>query len=235
MANELQTKLDAILLDKNTNLKPENLKSGVTLLGVNGTLVQENVLTKNEYHVASETALQILGKPTVSLYPRYISTAITEEDKANLQTAYGCSRCDFTEEALAQDNITSDGKTLSEVIAEYPYITLLYEYQSSWSSEKNVYFSKAPLKFSGLADGTRLDIERTEDNTTMGGDGWQYIGDTREETGDGIAEIGSNQISTPLTTYSMISSTMSLPSSGSYVGKIMIFANYELNVDLLEA
>lgn len=38
MANELQTKLDAILLDKNTNLKPENLKSGVTCLGVNGTL-----------------------------------------------------------------------------------------------------------------------------------------------------------------------------------------------------
>lgn len=30
MSNELQQNLDAILLDKNTNLKPENLKSGVT-------------------------------------------------------------------------------------------------------------------------------------------------------------------------------------------------------------
>ena len=38
--NELQTKLDAILQDKNTNLLPENLKAGVTCLGVNGTLVQ---------------------------------------------------------------------------------------------------------------------------------------------------------------------------------------------------
>ena len=38
MANELQTKLDAILLDKNTNLLPENLKAGITCLGVNGTL-----------------------------------------------------------------------------------------------------------------------------------------------------------------------------------------------------
>ena len=38
MANELQTKLDAILLDKNTNLLPENLKAGVNCLGVNGTL-----------------------------------------------------------------------------------------------------------------------------------------------------------------------------------------------------
>ena len=38
MANELQTKLDAILLDKNTNLLPGNLKKGVTLLGVEGNL-----------------------------------------------------------------------------------------------------------------------------------------------------------------------------------------------------
>ena len=38
MANDLQTKLDAILLDKNTNLLPENLKKGVTLLGVEGNL-----------------------------------------------------------------------------------------------------------------------------------------------------------------------------------------------------
>ena len=38
MANELQTKLDAILLDKNTNLLPENLKKNVTVLGITGTL-----------------------------------------------------------------------------------------------------------------------------------------------------------------------------------------------------
>lgn len=37
MTNELQTKLDTILLDKNTNLLPENLKQGVTCLGINGT------------------------------------------------------------------------------------------------------------------------------------------------------------------------------------------------------
>ena len=38
MSNELQTNLDAILLDKNTNLKPENLKAGVSCLGVDGTM-----------------------------------------------------------------------------------------------------------------------------------------------------------------------------------------------------
>lgn len=37
MSNQLQTNLDAILQDKNTNLKPENLKQGVTCLGVEGT------------------------------------------------------------------------------------------------------------------------------------------------------------------------------------------------------
>lgn len=35
--NELQTKLDAILEDKNTNLLPENIKKDITCLGVTGT------------------------------------------------------------------------------------------------------------------------------------------------------------------------------------------------------
>lgn len=37
MKNELQTTLNSILNDKNVNLKPENLKAGITCLGVNGT------------------------------------------------------------------------------------------------------------------------------------------------------------------------------------------------------
>lgn len=42
MSNELQTKLDAILEDKNTNLLPEHLKAGVTCLGVEGNLESGN-------------------------------------------------------------------------------------------------------------------------------------------------------------------------------------------------
>lgn len=38
MENELQDNLDQILLDKETNLLPENLKEGVTVLGVEGSL-----------------------------------------------------------------------------------------------------------------------------------------------------------------------------------------------------
>lgn len=37
-SNELQVTLDSILQDKNTNLKPENLKQGVSCLGIEGTL-----------------------------------------------------------------------------------------------------------------------------------------------------------------------------------------------------
>ena len=47
MANELQTTLDNILEDKNTNLKPENLKSGVTCLGVTGALQQSENLYRS--------------------------------------------------------------------------------------------------------------------------------------------------------------------------------------------
>ena len=38
MENELQQNLDEILLDKETNLLSQNLKEGVTVLGVTGTL-----------------------------------------------------------------------------------------------------------------------------------------------------------------------------------------------------
>lgn len=53
MANELQTKLDAILEDKNTNLLPENLKAGVTCLGVEGTMTS-GIDTSDATAVASD-------------------------------------------------------------------------------------------------------------------------------------------------------------------------------------
>ena len=38
MSNKLQQTLDEILLDKNTNLLPENIKKGVTIFNITGTL-----------------------------------------------------------------------------------------------------------------------------------------------------------------------------------------------------
>ena len=46
MSNQLQENLDTILLDKNTNLLPENLKAGITCLGVKGTLEGETPVVK---------------------------------------------------------------------------------------------------------------------------------------------------------------------------------------------
>lgn len=59
MSNELQQNLDAILLDKNTNLKPENLKSGVTCLGVTGTL-EASPQTTEDYNSCIAVSNQIL-------------------------------------------------------------------------------------------------------------------------------------------------------------------------------
>lgn len=58
----LQENLDAIKLDKDTNLKPENLKAGVTCLGVNGT---NSYNSKAEFGIA-ETNFN-------GLYQRYIT------------------------------------------------------------------------------------------------------------------------------------------------------------------
>ena len=41
MSKKLQDELEDILQDKNTNLKPENIKEGVTILGVTGTYTGE--------------------------------------------------------------------------------------------------------------------------------------------------------------------------------------------------
>ena len=57
MANELQTKLDAILLDKNTNLLPENLKKNVTVLGITGTLETGGIDTSDATANANDLAL----------------------------------------------------------------------------------------------------------------------------------------------------------------------------------
>ena len=47
MENELQTTLNEIKQDKDTNLLPENLKKGVTCLGIEGTLPSANDIGTN--------------------------------------------------------------------------------------------------------------------------------------------------------------------------------------------
>lgn len=102
MANELQTKLDAILNDKNTNLLPEHLKAGVTCLGVEGTLAEapagsdeliasEGVLVSKELKnndedtpVLSTSAIFSYGEPTVVNAGGKFTTQISQATIANL-------------------------------------------------------------------------------------------------------------------------------------------------------
>ena len=62
MSNQLQTNLDAILLDKNTNLKPENLRTGITCLGIEGTM-DAGAMTNADYQTCLQLADDIMGNP----------------------------------------------------------------------------------------------------------------------------------------------------------------------------
>jgi len=59
MANELQTVLDGIKLDKDTNLLPENLKAGITCLGVNGTLTPGSSTTEGVKLFETKEQMQV--------------------------------------------------------------------------------------------------------------------------------------------------------------------------------
>lgn len=85
MTNELQTTLDNILEDKNTNLKPENLKQGVTVMGVAGTLepgldTSDATATANDI-IAPKTAY-VNGQKITGTIPT--ATTITEDGSVQL-------------------------------------------------------------------------------------------------------------------------------------------------------
>lgn len=64
MSNQLQENLNAILEDKNSNLLPENLKAGITCLGVTGNL-SVGVLSEEEYNSLLLLTNDILTNPNV--------------------------------------------------------------------------------------------------------------------------------------------------------------------------
>lgn len=72
MATELENKLQLILDDKNTNLLPENLKAGVTCLGINGTMESgvdtSDATAKAKDIIQGKTAYTSDGKTEGTLY-----------------------------------------------------------------------------------------------------------------------------------------------------------------------
>lgn len=77
MSNELQENLDAILLDKNTNLKPENLKEGVTCLGIEGTM-NSGIDTSDANATANDIAINktayVNGQKITGILPLFPNT-----------------------------------------------------------------------------------------------------------------------------------------------------------------
>ena len=60
--SDLKINLQEILQDKNTNLKPENLKQGVTCLGVEGTM-DAGAMTNADYQTCLQLVDDIMGNP----------------------------------------------------------------------------------------------------------------------------------------------------------------------------
>lgn len=88
MANELQTNLDAILNDKNTNLLPENLKAGVTCLGVEGTLTG-GIDTSSDNPILADDVAEgkegfVNDKKVVGIVPKVVANLVVQANDVQL-------------------------------------------------------------------------------------------------------------------------------------------------------
>ena len=88
MSNQLQNNLDTILQDKNTNLLPENLKAGVTCLGVEGTMnsgIDTSDATAQNSDIAEGKTAYANGKKITGTLPiqtsPVLSTGLVTDDR----------------------------------------------------------------------------------------------------------------------------------------------------------
>lgn len=101
MSNKLQQTLDEILLDKNTNLLPENLKDGVTCLGVTGTA---EIKDEEEYSRCVALSNTILGN-TISGYTplNYIQSNGKQCIELNYQWSIANTKIELTTSDIIAD------------------------------------------------------------------------------------------------------------------------------------
>ena len=99
MSNQLQENLDTILLDKNTNLKPENLKQGVTCLGVEGTM-QSGIDTSDANAVAEDISINktayVNGQKITGTLPLFPNTRTFTVSNAGVTNNTEDSTLDLT-------------------------------------------------------------------------------------------------------------------------------------------
>lgn len=99
MSNQLQTNLDAILQDKNTNLLPENLRQGVTCLGVEGTM-QSGVDTSDANAAANDITIDktayVNGEKVTGTLPLFPNTRTFTVSNAGVTNNTEDSTLDLT-------------------------------------------------------------------------------------------------------------------------------------------
>ena len=99
MENELVDKLQNILSDKNTNLKPENLKQGVTCLGVEGTM-QSGIDTSDANAVAEDISINktayVNGQKITGTLPLFPNTRTFTVSNAGVTNNTEDSTLDLT-------------------------------------------------------------------------------------------------------------------------------------------
>ena len=127
MANELQTKLDEILLDKNTNLLPEHLEAGVTCLGVEGTM-EAGVDTSDATAVAEDIArgktAYINGeKVEGNILTINVASGITSNGQLSDSTNYIKLTGTVTTDMLFRSNSNASIEVLKTTLAEYIGLT----------------------------------------------------------------------------------------------------------------
>lgn len=129
MADKLVYDLQAIKEDRNTNLKPENLKAGVTCLGVEGTM-QPGIDTSD----ANATANDIADGKTAYVNGEKITGVIPEikaSESVNVCNNYELSLKDNTVSnqtifTVQDRDGTSHIFVVPDSIAQFPYYTIFY-------------------------------------------------------------------------------------------------------------
>lgn len=146
MANELQTNLNEILQDKNTNLLPENLKAGVICLGINGTM-QSGIDTSD----ATATSNDIIQGKTAYINGEKVTGTLSSDRVKLFKTVeeMNASTNNKNGDIAIVDNV--EKFTISSTSSNYSYIylpstiTVTEEDAAILDADTNVYDTSAFL------------------------------------------------------------------------------------------
>lgn len=155
MANELQTKLDAILADKEANLLPENLKAGTTCLGIAGTL-EEGIDTTD----ATATVDDIASGKTAYVNGELITGTVIEGTEIGDTAETITTLTNADGDHLELNYTKNDGK---------PAIIF-----------RDGYIMKLNVSYSELANYIGLTADKIKEGETILGITGTYTGETTE-------------------------------------------------------